>query len=82
ILVAAICWYVSDRTGSAAWNLAALVLVILNGFNLAPILPFDGGRVVDDTIFCRDPWLRAVFGACAGVALMLFSYWTGMFVLL
>ena len=82
IVAGAICWYVGDRTGSAAWNLAAVVLVILNGFNLAPILPFDGGRIVDDTIFCRDPWLRAAFGALAGVLLMTISLWSReMFVL-
>jgi Zn-dependent protease len=82
VIAGAICWYVGYRTDSAWWNLAAAVLVLLNGFNLAPILPFDGGRVVDDTIFCRDPWLRAGFGVIAGVLLMLLSFWDGTFLFL
>ena len=77
IVAGAICWYIGYRTGTAWWNLAAAVLVLLNGFNLAPILPFDGGRVVDDTIFCRDPWLRAGFSVIAGMLLMFLSFWDG-----
>ena len=79
IIAGAICWYIGYRTDVAWWNLAAAVLVLLNGFNLAPILPFDGGRVVDDTVFCRNPWLRATFTVAAGVALIGLSFWDGTF---
>ena len=79
IVAGGLCWFIGERSGAAGWTLAAAVLVLLNGFNLAPILPFDGGRVVDDTIFCRDPWLRASFGVIAGVVLILLSFWDGTF---
>ncbi len=82
IIVGALCWYIGYRAESAVWNLAAAMLVLLNGFNLVPIVPFDGGRVVDDTIFCRDPWLRAGFGVIAGVLLMLASFWDGTLIFL
>lgn len=80
ILAGGLCWYLGDRFGWEGWTLAATVLVLLNGFNLVPILPFDGGRIVDDTIFCRDPWLRATFGVVAGVVLILLSFWDGTFI--
>ena len=79
IVAGALCWCIGDLSGVAGWTLAATVLVLLNGFNLAPILPFDGGRIMDDIIFCRDPWLRAGFGVIAGVALILLSFLDGTF---
>jgi Zn-dependent protease len=82
IIAGGVCCFVGYRTDSAGWNLAATVLVLLNGFNLAPILPFDGGRVVDDAVFCRDPWLRAGFGVLAGALLMLVAFWSGMLIFL
>lgn len=42
-------------------NQAALVLLITNGFNLIPILPLDGGHVLQDLLFCRNRWLDGVF---------------------
>ena len=79
ILAGALCWYIGLATDVAWWNLIAALLVLLNGFNLAPILPFDGGRVVDDTIVCRNPWLRASFSVAAGVALIAISFFDGTF---
>jgi len=40
---------------------AALVLVFINGFNLLPVLPLDGGRVMHTILFCRNRWLDVVF---------------------
>ena len=39
----------------------ALMLLLLNGLNLAPILPLDGGHVLQATLFCRNRWLDAAF---------------------
>lgn len=40
---------------------AALVVVILNGINLLPILPLDGGRFMQAVLFSRNRWLDIVF---------------------
>ncbi len=48
---------------------AGFLTVVLNGFNLLPILPFDGGRVVHTVLFSRHPALDVVFRICAAVAL-------------
>jgi len=48
---------------------AALILVLLNGFNLLPILPLDGGRFMQAILFCRHRWLDIGFRVLAICAL-------------
>ena len=38
-----------------------LVALILNGLNLVPVLPFDGGRIVETLLFQRWPFVRFFF---------------------
>lgn len=51
-------------------NQAALVLLLTNGFNLIPILPLDGGHVLQDLLFCRNRWLDGLFRILAIVGLV------------
>jgi Zn-dependent protease len=60
-------------------NKAALLLLLLNGMNLLPILPMDGGRVLQDTIFCRNRWLEAVFRFLAIGGLLLLGVGSRVF---
>ncbi|MBL8753072.1 MAG: site-2 protease family protein [Planctomycetes bacterium] len=53
------------------------MLVILNGFNLLPILPFDGGRVFQELLFARAPWLDVLFRIVAIGGVGWFA-WRGM----
>ncbi len=45
-------------------------LLILNGFNLLPFLPIDGGWVVHAMLFVRHPVLDAVFRLLTALALI------------
>jgi len=54
-------------------NKVALLLLLLNGLNLLPIFPMDGGHVLQDTIFCRNRWLEVVFRSLAIGGLLLFG---------
>jgi Zn-dependent protease len=63
-------------------NKAALLLLFLNGFNLLPVLPLDGGHVLHVTLFCRNRWLDFAFRVVAVVALALLSLMAGGKVLL
>lgn len=54
-------------------NKAAMLLIFINGFNLLPVLPFDGGRVLLSILFCRNRWLEVVFRFLAIGGLLLLS---------
>ncbi|AHB49806.1 hypothetical protein W911_00940 [Hyphomicrobium nitrativorans NL23] len=61
-------------TGEHALNQLALVSAILNGFNLAPVLPLDGGHVMESALSGADPELVSIVNVLAlivglGVAL-------------
>jgi len=64
-----------------AFNKAALVLLFLNGLNLLPILPLDGGHVLQDTLFCRNRWLDGAFRILAIFGLAGFGMFLGAKVL-
>lgn len=49
---------------------AALIMIALNGFNLLPVLPLDGGWVVHAILFCRHAILDVAFRALAAFALL------------
>jgi Zn-dependent protease len=49
----------------------SLILLLVNGFNLLPILPLDGGHVLHATLFCRNRWLDILFRLLAIISLVL-----------
>ena len=53
----------------------AFLLLILNGFNLLPFLPLDGGHVLHTTLFCRNRWLDVAFRIVAIITLFMLSVW-------
>ena len=55
-------------------NDAALVLLFLNGYNLLPILPLDGGHVLQAILFCRNRWLDLTFRVLAIIGLIGLSF--------
>lgn len=64
------------KFGSSQVSLVGLFTLILNAFNLIPILPFDGGWVVHAVLFVRHPLLDVLFRFLAilglfGLALLL-----------
>jgi Zn-dependent protease len=59
----------------------ALVLLILNGFNLLPFLPLDGGWVVHAVLFVRHPVLDVLFRVVAAVGLLGVALLTGNWML-
>jgi len=67
-LGAAVCEGIFQLTGNSLFRALAHVGFMLNLFNLAPISPLDGGRVVT----ALSPWLWLV--GVGVVAVMLFNY--------
>ena len=56
---------------------ASLMAVALNGFNLIPVLPLDGGWVMHTLLFSRHPLLDLLFRITAVLALVGLSIATG-----
>ena len=52
---------------------ALFLLVFINGFNLLPVLPLDGGHVLHTILFCRNRWLDVMFRLLAIGGLLLLS---------
>ena len=55
----------------------ALCLIGLNGINLAPLIPLDGGRLLDVLLFSRRPWLAVAFRLLAVAGLVATAYLIG-----
>lgn len=53
---------------------AANTFVVLNLVNLAPVLPLDGGRILDVALLNRFPRLRLGFVIASGALLLLFGW--------
>lgn len=59
-----------------------LLLWAINVLNLLPILPLDGGRVVNDLLFSRNPHAEILFNLFAVLVLFGAGLATGDFILL
>jgi Zn-dependent protease len=59
----------------------ALALLILNGYNLLPFLPLDGGWAVHAVLFVRHPVLDGIFRLVAALGLLGLALLTGNWVL-
>jgi Zn-dependent protease len=68
------------RSGTWVGDLV-LWLIILNGFNLLPLVPLDGGRLLDLLLFSRRAALSAGFQvvACCGLAGL--AWWAGSWIM-
>ena len=69
ILIGTILAILNLRDPSERLASVASVLLLLNGFNLLPILPLDGGWVVHALIFSRHAVLEVIFRALAIIGL-------------
>lgn len=53
---------------------AARTFIFLNAFNLLPFHPLDGGRIVEDVLFSRHPWIEMGFKVLTTLALGLLAF--------
>lgn len=47
-----------------------MMFILINGFNLLPFFPLDGGRLVYEVLFCRNQYLELCFRVLAALALI------------
>jgi Zn-dependent protease len=60
----------------------ATLLAMINGFNLLPVLPLDGGRLLNQILFARNRYLEGIFHVLAAIALIAYGATRGQQVLL
>lgn len=54
---------------------AASLLMVVNVFNLLPLVPLDGGRFFDLLLMARLPRWRGVFAACSALGMLAAGLW-------
>lgn len=69
LIVGAILLFVARQTGEATLVMLAGAFLFINAFNLLPILPLDGGRLLNELLFLRHPWVEVGFKILAVLAL-------------
>ena len=79
LALGAFTWMMLGQADDGAWWHATLNTVIFSAFvlnmlNLLPLMPLDGGRVIDLFVMGRFPWIRFIFALISGAALL----WMGL----
>ncbi|MBI5761751.1 MAG: site-2 protease family protein [Planctomycetales bacterium] len=59
----------------------SLLFIVLNGFNLLPFMPLDGGRLLQLVLFSRQRHLEAVFQVVTGLGLAVVGFAGSMWLL-
>ncbi len=59
----------------------AMMSFVINGFNLLPFTPLDGGRFLQEVLFSRNRYLELIFNLLAGVALLASGYFLNSWIL-
>ncbi len=73
VLAWALPWLVSDALKAQPWFASLIgLLLVLNGFNLLPFSPLDGGNLVSLLLFPKSP--RAETAASVGSGLLLMTF--------
>jgi Zn-dependent protease len=76
IAIGIACAVLFHSTGREFFMHSARVFLLLNTFNLLPVVPLDGGRYLEAVLFSRSPMLRALSDSVAGLALALIAFTT------
>ncbi len=76
ILGMALLFYTSAQSPEWIGELAGLLLVI-NLFNLLPIMPLDGGQILHQLLFFRRPMLQVFFMITSAVLALLLAVYLG-----
>ena len=77
LIVGVLCFLASLPYGMGLWTEIGAMAVLLNGLNLLPVLPFDGGRIVE-VLFARYlPRAQLVFWLTSIGLLLAFGWWSG-----
>ena len=75
ILLGFLLIFVAGASNNILIGQISIWLLFINGFNLLPIFPFDGGRFLFDVIFSRQKYVEAIFKVLAVIVLGISAYY-------
>lgn len=75
LLVAAV-YRDSNQLGAAA-----MLFIALNALNLLPLFPLDGGRFLNEVLFCRSHLLATVFQVLTALAILVLGLLIGAWII-
>lgn len=86
IILGVICAILFFLTKNDLFAVSASPFLFINGFNLLPFHPLDGGRCLDDLLFSRRPRLEIAFKVLTalvlcGLSIVLRDFFLGLFAL-
>ena len=74
--IGACAFYFAEASGSQFWTTVVLTFVGINLLNLLPILPLDGGRIVETLFLHRFPFAQSIFlGLSVGLIVLAAIFW-------
>ncbi len=74
-------WGVPDVLETEWLYELALILLIINYFNLLPFMPLDGGQIINQVLFGRYPIAQFVFSVVSVIAFIFFAYYFDDYIL-
>ena len=74
-LIAGLALLLALAPAQQTWHMVATMAVMINLFNLLPVTPLDGGRLVESALFARWPRARIAFLVLSITAFLALAIW-------
>jgi Zn-dependent protease len=81
LLIGLACVMAYAATGAKLWLFVAKGFLLINGFNLLPFYPLDGGHLLNEVVFCRSRHVELALRAAGGLVLAAFGFSSGYWLL-
>jgi len=82
IMLGLVCYFYSSRSENPLFHTAANLFIYINAFNLLPLTPLDGGRLIDTLFFSAREKLHTVFTLLSIIGLCCLAYYLNSWALL
>ena len=82
IIIGAVLYWIGFRNDDRFYIQSANIFILLNAFNLLPLTPLDGGRLIETLFFSAQEKLRLIFLVVSGILLVCLARYLNSFWLL
>lgn len=82
IVIGAVLYLFGAKTGHHEMLVTSATFIFVNAANLLPVVPLDGGRLIETLFFHNKVLLARVFTIISGIAIAGIAFWYNMYSLL